>query len=69
MEFLRHYTFDSGISQEVRGEGNELVGLVSVGIAAGWLVTWVVIGAIVIGEVFLLAMLGLRGSERREERD
>jgi hypothetical protein len=30
VEFLRHYTFDSGISQEVRGEGNELVGLVSV---------------------------------------
>jgi len=44
------------------------VGLVSVGIAAGWLVTWVVIGAIVIGEIFLLAVLGLRGSERREER-
>jgi hypothetical protein len=31
-------------------------------------VAWVVIGAIVIGEIFLLVMLGLCGSERREER-
>jgi hypothetical protein len=38
------------------------------GIAAGWLVAWVVIGLVVIGEIFLLAMLGLRGTERREER-
>jgi L-lactate permease len=37
------------------------------GIAAGWLVAWVIIGVIVIGEIFLLEMLGLRGSERREE--
>jgi hypothetical protein len=38
------------------------------GIAAECLVAWVVIGVIVIGEIFLLAMLGLRGSERMEER-
>ena len=56
------------MSQEVRGEGDGMVDLVSVW-DSGRMPSGVgVIGVIVIGEIFLLAMLGLRGSERREER-
>jgi hypothetical protein len=37
------------------------------GVAVGYAVAWVLITVIVVGEISLLAFLGLRGSERREK--